>query len=111
MHELLQLSLCLLAFNCFALAKFNHYRGVFKTRPSDKLSKQFLIAAWISILLSLVLCIVTQGGYGALLFCGFMSLSVLIIMVFYNFLVSYVKWFSILNSVLIVLSGLFLALN
>ena len=111
MHELLQLSLCLLAFNCFALAKFNHYRDVFKTRPSDKLSKQFLIAAWISILLSLVLCIVTQGGYGALLFCGFMSLSVLIIMVFYNFLVSYVKWFSILNSVLIVLSGLFLALN
>ncbi|TXD31756.1 DUF3325 domain-containing protein, partial [Lujinxingia vulgaris] len=30
---------------------------------------------------------------------------------FYNFLVGYVKWFSVLNSVLVVLRGLFLTLN
>jgi len=111
MIDLLGFSLCLLSFNCFALTKYNHFKDVFKKRPTEPQRKKLLLAAWISILLSLVLCIVTQGGYGALLFCGFMSLSVLIIMIFYNFLVDYVKWFSVLNSVLVVLSGLFLALN
>lgn len=111
MIDLLGFSLCLLSFNCFALAKYNHFKDVFKKRPTESQRKKLLLAAWISILLSLVLCIVTQGGYGTLLFCGFMSLSVLIIMVFYNFLVGYVKWSSVLNSVLVVLSGLFLALN
>lgn len=111
MIDLLGFSLCLLSFNCFALTKYNHFKDVFKKRPTEPQRKKLLLAAWISILLSLMLCIVTQGGYGALLFCGFMSLSVLIIMIFYNFLVDYVKWFSVLNSVLVVLSGLFLALN
>ncbi|MBE0361147.1 DUF3325 domain-containing protein [Pseudoalteromonas aliena] len=111
MIDLLSFSLCLFAFNCFALAKFNHFKDVFKKRPTELQSKKLLLIAWISILLSLVFCVVTQGSYGALLFCGFMSLSVLIIMVFYNFLVGYVKLFSVLNSVLVVLSGLYLALN
>ncbi|WP_024599451.1 DUF3325 domain-containing protein [Pseudoalteromonas sp. TAE56] len=111
MIDLLGFSLCLLSFNCFALAKFNHFKDVFNKRPTESQRKKLLLAAWISILLSLVLCIVTQGGYGALLFCGFTSLSVLIIMVFYNFLVGYVKWFNVLNGMLVVLSGLFLTLN
>ncbi|MGB6138871.1 MAG: DUF3325 domain-containing protein [Pseudoalteromonas rhizosphaerae] len=111
MHELLQLSLCLLAFNCFALAKFNHYRDVFKTRPSDKLSKQFLIVAWISILLSLVLSVVQHNGYGALLFCGYMALSVLILMIFYSFKASWVKIMSALNITVVMLSGLFLTVS
>jgi len=111
MINLFLFSLCLLAFNSFALAKFNHFKDVFKKRPTESQSKSLLFIAWISILLSLVLFVATQSGYGALLFCGFMSLSVLIILVFYNFLIGYVKWLSVLNALLIVLSGLFLALN
>jgi hypothetical protein len=111
MTDFLQFSLCLFAFNCFALAKFNHFKDVFKKRPTELQSKRLLLVAWISILLSLVLCVVIQSGYGGLLFCGFMSLSILITMVFYNFCIRFVKWFSILNGVLIVLTGLFLALN
>jgi hypothetical protein len=111
MIDLLGFSLCLFSFNCFALAKFNHFKDVFKKRPTKSQRKKLLLAAWISILLSLVLCVATQGGYGALLFCGFMSLSILIVIVFYNFLVDYVKWFSVLNSIVVILIGLFLALN
>ncbi|MDP2635648.1 MAG: DUF3325 domain-containing protein [Pseudoalteromonas sp.] len=105
MTELLQFSLCLLAFNCFALAKFNHYRDVFKARPSQKQSQQFLIAAWISILLSLLLCVIKHQGYGGLLFCGYMALSVLLLMIFYSFKPSWVKHMSVLNVVLLLLSG------
>ncbi|MBE0379941.1 MULTISPECIES: DUF3325 domain-containing protein [Pseudoalteromonas] len=109
MHELLQFSLCLLAFNCFALAKFNHYREVFKTRPNEKQSKQFLLAAWISILLSLVLSVVQHNGYGALLFCGYIAVSLLVLMIFYSFKASWVKIMSVLNITVIMLSGLFLS--
>jgi len=111
MIDLLSFSLCLFAFNGFALAKFNHFKDVFKKRPTELQRKQFLAIAWISILLSLVLCVETQSGYSALLFCGFMSLSVLIITIFYNLLTGFVKVFSVLNVVLIAVSGLFLALN
>ncbi|MBH0059371.1 DUF3325 domain-containing protein [Pseudoalteromonas sp. SWXJZ94C] len=111
MIDLLGFSLCLFSFNCFALAKFNHFKGVFKKRPTEPQCKKLLLAAWISILLSLVLFVATQGGYGALLFCGFMSLSVLIIMIFYNFLISYVKILSIINIAIIALTGLFVGLN
>ncbi|ALS34581.1 hypothetical protein PTRA_b0039 [Pseudoalteromonas translucida KMM 520] len=52
-----------------------------------------------------------QGGYGALLFCGYMSLSALIIMVFYNFITQFVKVFSVLNLVITALTTLFLVLN
>ena len=109
MHELLQFSLCLLAFNCFALAKFNHYREVFKARPSEKQSKQFLLAAWISILLSLVLSVVQHHGYGALLFCGYIAVSLLILMIFYSFKASWVKIVSAINITVVMLSGLFLS--
>ena len=111
MIDLLFFSLCLFAFNCFALAKFNHFKDVFKKRPTELQSKKLLLIAWISILLSLVLCVVTQGSYGALLFSGFMSLSVLIIMVFYNFFVGFVKYFSVFNMAVIALSGLYIGLN
>jgi hypothetical protein len=111
MINLFLFSLCLLAFNSFALAKFNHFKDVFKKRPTKLQSKKLLLIAWISILLSLVLCVVTKGGYGALLFCGFMSLSVLIIMIFYNFLIGYVKILSIINIAIIALTGLFVGLN
>jgi hypothetical protein len=79
MIDLLSFSLCLFAFNGFALAKPAHFKTVFTTRPSKLQSNLLLIVAWISILLSLLLCVVTQQGYGALLFCGFMGLSVLTI--------------------------------
>ncbi len=111
MIYLLSFSLCLFSFNCFALAKFNHFKDVFKKRPTELQHKQLLALAWISILLSLAICVETQSGYGALLFCGFMSLSVLIITIFYNLLTRLVKVFSVLNAVLITVSGLFLALN
>ena len=109
MHELLQFSLCLLAFNCFALAKFNHYRDVFKSRPTEKQSKQFLLVAWISILLSLILSVVYMHGYGVLLFCGYMALSILILMIFYSFKASWVKIMGALNVTVVMLSGLFLS--
>ncbi|WP_394189321.1 DUF3325 domain-containing protein [Pseudoalteromonas atlantica] len=110
MIELLQFSLCLLAFNCFALAKFNHYRDVFKTRPSQQQSQWFLISAWISILLSLLLCIVEHQGYGGLLFCGYMALSVLLLMIFYSFKATWVKYMSAVNVVLLVISGSYIAI-
>ncbi|WP_064435528.1 DUF3325 domain-containing protein [Pseudoalteromonas neustonica] len=109
MNELLQFSLCLLAFNCFALAKFNHYRDVFKNRPTKKQSQRFIIAAWISILLSLVLSVAQNNGYGALLFCGYMALSLLILMIFYSFKASWVKIMSAVNITVLMLSGLFLS--
>ncbi|KPH65514.1 hypothetical protein AMS58_05520 [Pseudoalteromonas porphyrae] len=109
MNELLQFSLCLLAFNCFALAKFNHYRDVFKNRPTQKQSQRFIIAAWISILLSLVLSVAQNNGYGALLFCGYMALSLLILMIFYSFKASWVKIMSAVNITVLMLSGLFLS--
>jgi high-affinity K+ transport system ATPase subunit B len=111
MIDLLSFSLCLFAFNGFALAKPAHFKTVSKTRPSQQQSNLLLIVAWISILLSLIFCVATQQGYGALLFCGFMSLSVLIIMIFYNFIDKLIKPFSILNMLLIGLSGLLLVIN
>ncbi|WP_041454877.1 DUF3325 domain-containing protein [Pseudoalteromonas translucida] len=111
MMELLQFNLCLLAFNAFALAKFNHFKDVFKKRPTNLQRKYLLVTAWISILLSLLLCVNDQGGYGALLFCGYMSLSTLIIMVFYNFITQLVKVFSVLNLVVTALTTLLLVLN
>lgn len=109
MSELLQFSLCLMAFNCFALAKFNHYRDVFKVRPTVKQSNRFIVLAWITILLSLVLSIVQHQGYGGLLFCGYMALSVLLLMIFYSFKTTWVKLLSALNVTTIVLSGLYIS--
>jgi len=111
MIDLLCFSLCLFAFNGFALAKPVHFKTVFTTRPSKLQSNLLLIVAWISILLSLLFCVVTQQGYGALLFCGFMGLSVLIITIFYNFIEKLIKPFSFLNMLLIGFSGLLLVVN
>lgn len=104
MMELLQFSLCFMAFNCFALAKFNHFREVFKKKLTDKQRHSFLATGWITILLSLVLPVLSEGGYGALLFCGYMALSVLMLMILYSFTVSWVKHISILNLSILLLS-------
>ena len=104
MMELLQFSLCFMAFNCFALAKFNHFREVFKKKLTDKQRHSFLATGWITILLSLVLSVLSEGGYGALLFCGYMALSVLMLMILYSFTVSWVKRISILNLSILLLS-------
>ena len=52
MIALLPFSLCLLAFNCFALAKFNHFKDVFNKCPTQQQRLVLLSVAWISILLS-----------------------------------------------------------
>lgn len=62
MIDLLSFSLCLFAFNGFALAKPAHFKTVFTTRPSKLQSNLLLIVAWISFLLSLLFCVVTQQG-------------------------------------------------
>lgn len=109
MNELLHFSLCLLAFNGFSLEKLTHFRDVFNQKPAKWQSKCLIRLSWISILLSLWLSIVEFGAYGSLLFCGYMALSLLIIMVFYSFKRNLVKLMSIANMVIILLSGLFLA--
>jgi len=105
MMELLQFSLCFFGFNCFALAKFNHFRDVFKKKLTEKQRNSFLLSGWISILLSLVLCVLSDAGYGALLFCGYMALSVLMLMILYSFTVSWVKHVSVLTMSVLLLSG------
>ena len=105
MMALLPFSLCLVAFNCFALAKFNHFKDVFNKRPTDQQRLILLSVAWISILLSLVLCVLSDAGYGALLFCGYMALSVLMLMILYSFTVSWVKHVSVFTMSILLLSG------
>ena len=97
----------------YHINKFDRFPNALNVLGEDhKLqSNLLLIVAWISILLSLLLCVVTQQGYGALLFCGFMGVSVLIITIFYNFIDKLIKPFSFLNMLLIGLSGLLLAVN
>ena len=82
MMALLPFSLCLVAFNCFALAKFNHFKDVFNKRPTDQQRLILLSVAWISILLSLLLCVNQLQGYGGLQFCGYMTLSALICLLY-----------------------------
>ncbi|WP_213609985.1 DUF3325 domain-containing protein [Pseudoalteromonas sp.] len=111
MIALLPFSLCLIAFNCFALAKFNHFKDVFNKRPTKQQRLILLSIAWISILLSLLLCVNKLQGYGGLEFCGLMTLSALIVMVFYSFLVKFTKLFNLLVVLILALSTLFFALN
>lgn len=111
MIALLPFSLCLLAFNCFALAKFNHFKDVFNKRPTQQQRLVLLSVAWISILLSLLLCVNELQGYGSLQFCGYMTLSALIVMIFYSFLVRLTKLFNLLILVILAMSTLFFGLN
>ncbi len=107
MIELLQFSLCFIGFNCFALAKFNHFRDVFKKKLTEKQRGSLLSIGWITILLSLVHCVITDEGYGVLLFCGYMALSVLMLMILYSFFVSWVKHISVLTLCVLLLSSIF----
>ena len=111
MITLLPFSLCLIAFNCFALAKYNHFKDVFNKRPTQQQRLILLSVAWISILLSLLLCVNRLQGYGGLQFCGYMTLSALIVMIFYSFLVRLTKLFNLLILVILAMSTLFFGLN
>jgi hypothetical protein len=111
MIDFFSFSLCLLAFNAFALAKSNHFKDLFNKRPNLTQRKRCLFVAWISILLSLTVCAATQGAYGVLLFFGITNLSALIIMIFYSFFVHYIKFMIFLNLIALPLSGLFLVLK
>jgi len=111
MIVLLPFSLCLVAFNCFALAKFNHFKDVFNKRPTQQQRLVLLSVAWISILLSLLLCVNELQGYGVLQFCGYMTLSALIVMTFYSFLGRLTKLFNLLILVILAMSTLFFGLN
>ncbi|ESP92461.1 DUF3325 domain-containing protein [Pseudoalteromonas luteoviolacea] len=71
--------LCFGAFYAFAMAKTPHYKSVFGSRPSQKQTQQFKLAAWIIILLSFLVNLTQAIGYGSLMFCGQMALSVLLI--------------------------------
>ena len=110
MIELLCFILCIIAFSCFAHAKATHYRDIYGVRPNARLVSKILICAWISILLSLLLSIIDQAGYGALLFCGYMSLSVLILVVLFSFIEDWVKFVGALNSLVLLTSCVFLLL-
>ena len=111
MITLLPFSLCLIAFNCFALAKYNHFKDVFNKRPTQPQRLILLSVAWISILLSLLLCVNQLQGYGGLEFCVYMTLSALIVMIFYSFLVRLTKLFNLLILVILAMSTLFFGLN
>ncbi|KZN35761.1 DUF3325 domain-containing protein [Pseudoalteromonas luteoviolacea] len=71
--------LCLSAFYAFAMAKTSHYKSVFGTRPSQKKSLYINNLGWIIILLSFVVNLSQAIGYGSLMFCGQMALSVTLI--------------------------------
>lgn len=84
---------------------------MFNTRPSAQQRKLLLAVAWINILLSLALCVSTQGSYGTLLFFGYTNLSALIIMIFCSFLVKYIKLLSTLTLIAMIISAIVLAIN
>ncbi|KZN63490.1 hypothetical protein N473_16845 [Pseudoalteromonas luteoviolacea CPMOR-1] len=71
--------LCFSAFYAFAMAKTSHYKSVFGSRPDQTLTQRFNYSAWIIILLSLSINLSQAIGYGSLMFCGQMALSVIII--------------------------------
>ncbi|KZN34043.1 hypothetical protein N480_22900 [Pseudoalteromonas luteoviolacea S2607] len=77
----LAMLLCLGAFYAFAMAKTAHYKSVFGTRPSQEQTKRFNLSGWIIILLSFIVNLSQAIGYGSLMFCGQMALSVLLIAV------------------------------
>ncbi|AZZ96067.1 DUF3325 domain-containing protein [Pseudoalteromonas sp. R3] len=79
MMYLIATLLCFTSFMAFALAKTPHYKAVFGTRPEHALSQRYLIAAWIILLLTLVINVSQAVGYGSLMFCGQMAFSVLLL--------------------------------
>ncbi|MDK1288113.1 DUF3325 domain-containing protein [Pseudoalteromonas umbrosa] len=71
--------LCFSAFYGFAMAKTAHYKSVFGVRPNQSITQRFSYGAWIIILLSFIVNLSQSIGYGSLMFCGQMALSVLVI--------------------------------
>ncbi|MCO7187541.1 MULTISPECIES: DUF3325 domain-containing protein [unclassified Pseudoalteromonas] len=85
MMYLIATLLCFTSFMAFALAKTPHYKAVFGTRPEHALSQRYLVAAWIMLLLTLVIDVSQAVGYGSLMFCGQMALSVLLLATLLSF--------------------------
>ncbi|WP_442961702.1 DUF3325 domain-containing protein [Pseudoalteromonas sp. SMS1] len=71
--------LCISAFYAFAMAKTAHYKSVFGTRPSQRRSQHINNFGWIIILLSFGVNLSQAIGYGSLMFCGQLALSVVLI--------------------------------
>ncbi|KAF7781005.1 hypothetical protein PRUB_b0079 [Pseudoalteromonas rubra] len=91
MMYLIATLLCLSSFTAFALAKTPHYKAVFGTRPDQLKSKRYLLAAWIMLLLTLIVDISQAIGYGSLMFCGQMALAVLLLAVMLSFRPGWVR--------------------
>ena len=77
MIQLLAFLLCFMSFTGFALAKTSHYKAVFAVRVDTKLSQLILVFSWITLIASALASMWYQFGYGSLLFCGYMAISVL----------------------------------
>ncbi|RJE77026.1 hypothetical protein BGP78_01925 [Pseudoalteromonas sp. MSK9-3] len=77
MTQLLAFLLCFTGFTGFALAKSSHYRAVFAVRIDTKSSRHILIMSWVCLLASAVVSMWHQFGYGSVLFCGYMAVSVM----------------------------------
>ncbi|MCG9759640.1 MULTISPECIES: DUF3325 domain-containing protein [Pseudoalteromonas] len=89
--EWLTFLLCLLAFMGFAVAKPNHYKEVFGTRPKGNVTSQLTIASWLCLCGSLALALTTQGTYGSLEFIGYTTLAVLLLVVIFATKPSYFR--------------------
>ena len=86
------LILTLLSFTGFALAKNSPYKEVFAVRPTPRISLILTCSSWIMLLLTLGLSIHFYAGYGVLLWCGFMALSILIVSFLLAVKPLYIKW-------------------
>ncbi|MDP5214466.1 DUF3325 domain-containing protein [Pseudoalteromonas tunicata] len=99
--------LTLISFNCFALAKANHYRDAFTVRPNQRISFLLTLAAWIIILLTVVLSYYQYQGYGVLLWCGFMAMSIVIITALISYKAIFIKWLFLFLLIITFIIGLF----
>lgn len=74
------LGLSYLALALFALAKFGHFKDVFKRPPSRWQSRLLNLFAWLLLLISLSSCTHGQGWtYGSILFMGLISVAALLV--------------------------------
>ncbi|MBQ4813271.1 DUF3325 domain-containing protein [Pseudoalteromonas luteoviolacea] len=101
--------LCLGAFYAFAMAKTAHYKSVFGTRPNQVQTQRFNRSGWIIILLSFIVNLSQGVGYGSLMFCGQMALSVLLLAVCLTYQPNWMRsllYLLPLSGLIVVVSGL-----
>ncbi|KAF7764775.1 hypothetical protein PCIT_b0840 [Pseudoalteromonas citrea] len=77
MIQLLAFLFCFTSFTGFALAKSSHYKSVFGVRVDAKLSRHIRIVSWVCLLASALMSMWHQFGYGSILLCGYMAVSVM----------------------------------